>query len=90
VKMIVQEVKNTIEETPPELLADLMSRGIQMTGGGSLLRNINILIEKETKIPTRIIEDPVTAVVRGAGLVLENLDELREVLVKTEELEPPK
>ena len=90
VRMIVQEVKNTIEETPPELLADLMSRGIQMTGGGSLLRNINILIEKETKIPTRIIEDPVTAVVRGAGLVLENLDELREVLVRTEELEPPK
>jgi len=90
VRLIVEEIKSTIEETPPELLADVMSQGIQMDGGGSLLRGINFLVAKETKIPTRIIEDPMTAVVRGAGLVLENLDELNDVLVETEYLEPPK
>lgn len=90
VRQIIEEVKSTIEETPPELLADVMSRGIQMAGGGSLLRGIDTLVAKETKIPTKIIEDPVTAVVRGAGMVLENLDELHDVLVETEELEPPR
>lgn len=90
VREIVEEVKKTIEDTPPELLADVMSRGIQMAGGGSLLRGIDALIQKETKIPTKIVEDPLTAVVRGAGMVLENLDALHDALVETEELEPPK
>lgn len=90
VKQIVEEIKDTIEETPPELLADVMTRGIQMAGGGSLLRGIDALIQRETKMPTTVIEDPLTAVVRGAGMVLENLDELEDVLVETEELEPPR
>ena len=90
VKQIVTEIKAAVEETPPELLADVMANGIQMAGGGSLLRGLDILIQKETKISTNIIEDPMTAMVRGAGMVLENLDELREVLVETEYLEPPK
>ena len=90
VKQIVTEIKTAIEETPPELLADVMASGIQLSGGGSLLKGLDTLIQKETKIPTKIIEDPMTAVVRGAGMVLENLDELNEVLVETEYLEPPK
>ena len=90
VKLIVAEVKTAVEETPPELLADIMTSGIYLVGGGSLLKGLNTLIQKETKIPTKIIEDPMTAMVRGAGLVLENLDQLEEVLVETEELEPPK
>jgi len=90
IKQIVTEVKTAIEETPPELLADIMASGIQMVGGGSLLKGLNSLIQKETKILTKIIEDPMTAMVRGAGMVLENLDELEEVLVETEYLEPPK
>lgn len=53
------------------------------------MRGLDILIAKETKIPTKVVEDPMTAVARGAGLVLENLDELNEVLVENEELEPP-
>ncbi len=87
---IVTEVKSAIEETPPELLADIMANGIYLSGGGALLRGLNTLIQKETKIPTKIIEDPMTAVVRGAGMVLENLDTLHEVLVESGELEPPK
>jgi rod shape-determining protein MreB len=90
VRQIVAEIKTAIEETPPELLADIMASGIQLAGGGSLLKGLSTLIQKETKIPTKIIEDPMTAVVRGAGMVLENLDELNEVLVETEYLEPPK
>ncbi len=90
VKQIVTEIKTAVEETPPELLADIMASGIQLVGGGSLLRGLDVLIQKETKIPTKIIEDPMTAMVRGAGLVLENLDELQEVLVETEYLEPPR
>ena len=90
VKQIVDMVKVTIEETPPELLADIMSKGIHLSGGGSMLRGLDALITKETKIPCKIIDDPLTAVARGAGMVLENLDELQEVLVDSEELEPPK
>ncbi|MDO8686933.1 MAG: rod shape-determining protein, partial [Candidatus Berkelbacteria bacterium] len=90
VNLIVAEVKTAIEETPPELLADIMASGIRMSGGGSLLRGLDTLIKRETKIPTEIIEDPMTAVVRGAGMVLENLDQLHEVLVETEYLAPPR
>jgi rod shape-determining protein MreB and related proteins len=90
IRQIVSEVKITVEETPPELLADIMHRGISLAGGGALLRELDSYITRETKIPTRIVEDPLTAVVRGAGLVLENLDELRDVLVETDELDPPR
>ena len=90
VKQIVSEIKGAIEETPPELLADIMASGIHLAGGGSLLRGLDVLIQRETKIPTKRVEDPMTAVVRGAGMVLENLDELRDVLVETEYLEPLK
>lgn len=90
VSLIVNEIKSAIEETPPELLADIMASGIHMAGGGSLLRGLDILVQRETKIPTKRVEDPMTAVVRGAGMVLENLDELKEVLVETEYLDPPR
>ena len=90
VRQIVTAVKTTVEETPPELLADIMAKGIFLAGGGSLLKGLDILIQEETKIPTRIIEDPMTAVVRGAGFVLESLDELREILAETEEIAPPR
>ncbi len=90
IRQIVNTIKMAIEETPPELLADVMRNGISLVGGGSLLNGLDVLIAKETKMPTKIIEDPVTAVARGAGLVLENLNELREVLAEPEYLEPPK
>lgn len=90
IKQIVAEIKTAVEETPPELLADIMASGIYLAGGGSLLRGLDALIQKETKIPTKIIEDPMTAVARGAGMILENLDDLKEVLVETETLEAPR
>jgi len=90
VRQIITEIKTAIEETPPELLADIMASGIYLSGGGALLRGLDTLVQRETKIPTKIIEDPMTAVVRGAGMVLEELDKLHEVLVETGELEPPR
>jgi rod shape-determining protein MreB len=90
IKQIINAIKLAIEETPPELLADIMKRGIHLAGGGALLRKLDALITKETKIPTKIIDDPMTAVVRGAGLVLENLDQFHDLLVEKEYLEPPK
>ncbi len=90
VRQIVNEVKMAIEETPPELIADIMHNGIYLCGGGSQLRGLDDLIAKETRMPVKTVEDPKTTVVRGAGMVLEDLDQLREVLIETKELEPPK
>jgi rod shape-determining protein MreB len=89
VKQIVAAIRTTIEETPPELLADVMSNGIYLAGGGSLLRGLDVLISKETKMPCKIIDDPLTAVVRGAGIALENLEILSEVMSKDEEGQVP-
>ena len=90
VRQIVNEIKLAIEETPPELIADIMHNGIYLCGGGSQLRGLDGLIAKETRMPVKTVEDPKTSVVRGAGMVLENLDKLKEVLIETKELEPPK
>jgi len=90
VHQIIDEIKTTIEETPPELVADIIQNGIFLSGGGAQLKGLSKLIQKETKIKTKTIEDPMTAVVRGAGMILENLDELSEVLIEKEELEMPK
>jgi len=90
IRTIVSEVKLAVEETPPELLADIMARGIYLVGGGSLLRKLDELLQKETKIPVKVPEDSMTAVARGCGIILEDLPKLREVLVSSEELETPK
>jgi len=89
VKQIIAAIKITIEETPPELLADVMSNGIYLAGGGSLLRGLDQLISKETKMPCKIIDDPLTAVVRGAGIALENIDLLADVMSKDEDSDLP-
>lgn len=87
---IITAIKETIEQTPPELISDLMTRGIVLVGGGSLLRGLDKLISKETKMPVKIIDDPLTAVARGAGIILEDLDKLRDVLVQSDYGEVPK
>ena len=81
---LIKAIRETIEVTPPELVADIIHRGIVLVGGGSLLRGLCALIERETRIPVKVAEDPLTAVVRGAGIILEDLDKLREVLIEPE------
>ncbi len=84
VHTLVDAVKGTVEQTPPELVADIMHRGIILVGGGSLLRGLDVLIHDETKIPIHVAEDPLTAVVRGAGVILEDVESLRDLLVAGE------
>ncbi|OGZ42141.1 MAG: rod shape-determining protein [Candidatus Ryanbacteria bacterium RIFCSPHIGHO2_02_FULL_45_43] len=81
VHALVKSVKETIEVTPPELVADIIHRGIVLVGGGSQLRGLDILFERETRIPVHVADDPVTAVVRGTGIVLEDIDHLKNVLI---------
>lgn len=83
-KILVNAIKDTIELTPPELLADIMDRGIILAGGGSLLRGFDRLVSQATRIKVQITEDPLTAVVRGCGVVLEDIDKLREVLITSQ------
>lgn len=90
VNQVVQAIKDIIEITPPEVLADIMQTGIYFCGGGSLLQGLPELVERETELPTHLVEDPMTVVVRGAGLVLEKLDEYSDVLTESEDLEVPK
>ncbi|MDO8443619.1 MAG: rod shape-determining protein [Candidatus Azambacteria bacterium] len=82
VNAIISEIRSVVEETPPELISDLMTRGIILAGGGSLLRGFPEMVEKATGIPTRLVEDPLTAVVRGCGIILEDIESLREILVR--------
>ena len=71
---IIQAIKQVLHDTPPELAADIMERGIVMSGGTSLLRNIDALVYQETGVPARIAEDPLLCVVKGTGIALEHLD----------------
>ncbi|MGI6143745.1 MAG: rod shape-determining protein [bacterium] len=80
---IVEAVKITLEKTPPELAADIMDRGIVMAGGGSLLKNFDLLLAKETGIPVYLAEDPLTCVVMGTGKALEEIDSLKRALISS-------
>lgn len=79
VRQIVDHIKATLEITPPELVADIYERGLVLTGGGALLRGIDKVIAKAAEIPVRITDDPLTAVVRGTGLLFDNEALLRTV-----------
>ncbi|MDR2268030.1 MAG: rod shape-determining protein [Holosporaceae bacterium] len=80
VSAIVETVKFALENTPPELSADIVDKGIVMTGGGSLLNRLDELIRDKTGLPVSIAEDPLTCVVMGTGKVLEELDMLKKLL----------
>jgi rod shape-determining protein MreB len=78
---IVAAVKTALEQTPPELAADIVDRGIYLTGGGALLKNLDILLHQETGLPIKIADDPLSTVVMGSGRALDNLSILKEVMV---------
>ena len=79
IKSIVEHIKMTLEVTPPELTADIHERGMLLTGGGALLRGLDTIISRAAEIPVRISDDPLTAVVRGTGLLLEEEKLLKEI-----------
>ncbi len=83
VRQIIDTLKLTLEHTPPELAADILDRGIMLTGGGALLKNLDERIRLETSLPVHVAEAPLTAVVRGASKVLENLNHYSKLLLKS-------
>lgn len=89
VDSIVETIRTVLERTPPEVLADVMQRGIHLSGGGALIPGFATLLEEVIQVPVIIVADPLRAVVRGTGIVLENLDQYEEVLIDNEgELTP--
>lgn len=83
VQIIIDNIKSTLEVTPAELVADIYERGITLLGGGALLKGLDKAIAKATKIPVRVADDPITAGVRGMGILLDNFDLLKNIAVPT-------
>ncbi|MFZ2303512.1 MAG: rod shape-determining protein [Minisyncoccia bacterium] len=86
---LIDAVKEVIETTPPEVLSDVMSRGIILVGGGALLRGLDDLLSQTLHVPVYVANDPLTAVARGAGMILEDMEGFSEVLIEHENDTPP-
>jgi rod shape-determining protein MreB and related proteins len=82
INQIVEAVRIALERTPPELASDIVDKGIVLAGGGSLLRNLDVLLREETGLPVTLADDPLTAVVMGAGKVLDELSLLKDVTIQ--------
>jgi rod shape-determining protein MreB len=82
---LIESTREVLETTPPEVLSDIMHRGIYLAGGGALIKGLPELIEEEMKIPVHVTPDPLSAVARGTGIILEDLSGFREVLIQNED-----
>lgn len=82
---LVESVREVLETTPPEIVADIMKTGIYLTGGGALIKDLDRLISEWVKIPVHVADDPLSAVARGTGVVLEDVDAYRDVLIQHDE-----
>ena len=82
ISIIVDTIKEALEQCPPELAADIVDRGIVLTGGGALLRNLDLLLREETGLPISVADDPLSTVARGAGMALDEMDLLKEVAIQ--------
>ncbi|KND50614.1 MAG: rod shape-determining protein MreB [Parcubacteria bacterium C7867-003] len=90
INTLVDSVKEVLETTPPEVLSDIMQKGIFLAGGGALINGLAEIISEYTKIPVHIAPDPLTAVCRGTGIILENIDIYKDVLITNKDELPPK
>jgi rod shape-determining protein MreB len=90
INQLIDGIKEVLETTPPEILGDIMHRGIILSGGGALLNGLDTLLRNVLKIPVYVAEDPLTAVARGAGVVLDDLDYYREVLIENQDAISPR
>ena len=86
---IIEGTKEVLETTPPEILSDIMHRGIHLVGGGALIKGLPELFFEFTKIPIYVADDPLSAVARGTGVILENMEEYKNVLLPNEDDVPP-
>jgi rod shape-determining protein MreB len=87
---LVDGIKEVLETTPPELLSDIIHRGLILSGGGALLRGLDTMLQNSLKIPIYVAEDPLTAVARGTGVVLDEFDSFKEVLLNTDDTSVPR
>jgi rod shape-determining protein MreB len=85
IETIVQSAKEILETTPPEILSDVMKRGVYVVGGGALIKGLDELLNSALKIPVYIDDDPLTSIARGTGIILENFDKYKEVLINNED-----
>jgi len=90
VKELVEGVKDVLETTPPEILSDIMHGGITLSGGGALLAGLDRLLQSTLKIPVYMVDDPLSAVARGTGVILDDLDFYNEVLIGNQNELPPR
>ncbi|MCM2339433.1 MAG: rod shape-determining protein [Burkholderiales bacterium] len=90
VKELVEGVKDVLETTPPEILSDIMHRGITLSGGGALLPGLGELLQTVLKMPVYVVEDPLSAVARGTGVVLDDIESFKEVLIGNQDELPPR
>lgn len=84
VETLVETIREVLESTPPEILSDIMHRGVYLSGGGALIKGLPELVENEINIPVHIALDPLTAVARGTGIVLADLDSFKDILIENE------
>ncbi|MBI2630635.1 rod shape-determining protein [Candidatus Nomurabacteria bacterium] len=90
IKGLVEGVKDMLESTPPEILSDIMHRGITLSGGGALLPGLGELLQNVLKIPIYVVEDPLSAVARGTGVILDDMEFYKEVLIGNQDELPPR
>jgi rod shape-determining protein MreB len=84
IERLVESTKEVLENTPPEILSDIMHRGIHLAGGGALTKGFAQILEEEVKIPVYIADDPLTCVVRGTGIIVEKLEQYKDILIADE------
>ena len=85
IDILLEASKEVLETTPPEILSDIMKRGVHLVGGGALIKGLDILLAETLKLPVTVAEDPLTAIARGAGIILEDLEKYRSVLIESED-----
>jgi len=90
IKEFVEGVKDVLETTPPEILSDIMRNGISLSGGGALLSGIDKLLQNVLRIPIYVVDDPLSAVARGTGVILDDLEHYRDVLIGSQDELPPR
>jgi len=89
IETLLEAAKEVLETTPPEMISDVMHRGVFVTGGGALIKGLQLLLQDYLKIPVHIADDPLTAVARGTGVILENIENYADVLIQNEDDLPP-
>ena len=90
IESIIEAIREVLESTPPDILSDIMNRGVYLSGGGALVKGLPELVESEINIPVHVALDPLTAVARGTGIILEDLKSFEDILIKNEGELPPK